>query len=759
MGSPLGIIFKNETSGLPSVTNGGSNKNYRVVQGKAVKSLFDSGQFSPYPESFNKGSGSVDKIKGAAAIHGDENNDLNITSIITYCNQFPAMKIDYAHFSYLKNLGVYPNNRLVIARRFSGGVGNDLTSIGSSPLSTIVGYFSDQEDIFTIQFNEEYVEAEGGFEKILNEIGDEVISSRDNKGGQLGTNVTKAFNIIPLPGLMEGVQLEIMKKMGITGGDFGIGSSPIGNPNLIREARRRATPDKGEAGSALKAKFSVKMIVEYEQKFINGVDPTLVYMDIIQNALSFGTSDAVFQYSSAFATGASDLIKNLISGDVVAIAKAIFEFVGHLISSIAGVVRKLAEVLIKADKAEGSDTTPTVDEVVNAFVGTFTRASVGHVVSKYKVRLLGVANALTGSPSTPWHVTIGNPKKPIFSSGDMQCTSVNLILGKTLAFNDLPSSIKLEIELTNARNLGAQEIFNRFNTGRGRSYVRLTKTFVETNDAVLSDKDMQEIEKKVKDANSEFEKQAAESDKNNNTNNKTSNVGSETKSADKPDQKNEQTVTPVRTAKDDYPVNFTDPNGGVLWGLEQTQPQPANATRTGDATTTQPISTTETKPSNQSTNDPNTLTSAIPPPPPREEEPELVFNPGGTSSTTQPENTPAKTTPPEEWVPGKKVNAGSYNKLRIRVEWKVVQGEKKGDYVVSWESSGGVYGDKKFFSPDGLAHLYGTIVPNPDAGKPIPTDSDEFETTGTEESATDDVRFEAKNEFEFRLNVAGLKVL
>lgn len=709
MGSPLGIVFTNENSGLQTINGGGVNKNYRVVQGKAVKSIFDSGQFSPYPESFNPQSGSVDKIRFAADIHNDESNNIDINSIIKYCSnpKYPAMKLDYAHFAYLKNLGVYPNNRLIIARRFSGGVSNDLTSIKSTPLATIVSWVPEsEENFFSIKFNEEYVEADGSFEEVLNEIGEEVIASRDNKGGALGKMVSEAFNIIPLPGLMEGVQLEIMKKMGITGGDFGIGSSPIGNPNIIREAKRRKTPGKGEAGAGLSAAFEIKMEVEYEQKFINGVDPTLVYLDIIQNALTFGTSDAVFQYSSAFATGVSGLIGNLISGDVTAIAKAIYEFVGHLIAAIGTVVRELATKLVKPDdegEEELSEKEPgeQIAIITAAFVGTFTRATVGHVVSKYKVRLLGIANALTGSPSTPWHVTIGNPKKPIFTSGDLQCTSVELSLGKTLAFNDLPSSIKLTISFQNARNLGAQEIFNRFNTGRGRSYVRLIKSFVEQNDAVLTKEQLDEIDKKVKDANAESDKkteelvaQAANSNQNGENDPNKKNNG------DGKIEKNNQTEDPVKTAKDDYPVDFNNPSGGVAWGLEQSQPPAANNVVTGDATTAKTEPTTETKPSNQSANDPNTTTSNVPP-----------------DSQAQP-----APTPPTEWEVGKSVGKNILTEGNIRVEWEVKQGGSPGNYDISVRGTGGGSGEE----------------------------TNEFSVVSDEQSAVADAKAEAQTEFEFR---------
>jgi hypothetical protein len=127
------------------------------------------------------------------------------------------------------------------------------------------------------------------------------------------------------------------------------------------------------------------------------------------------------------------------------------------------------------------DKKPDANTIFKSVEKAFS-ATVGHVVSKYKLRLMGIANALTGSPSTPWHITIGNPKRPMFSSGDMYTKEVTLTLGKTLAFNDLPSSIKIEFSLTNARPLGASEIFNRLNTGRGRSYKRLQQSFAEAPD-------------------------------------------------------------------------------------------------------------------------------------------------------------------------------------------------------------------------------------------------------------------------------------
>lgn len=586
MASPLGLNFPRDEKErkIPQ---------YRVVENKAVKSLFNGGQLSPYPTQANKASGSVEKINNAYSIHNDDSNDISIESIIQYTAQHSAMKLNYAHFAYLKNLGVYPNNRLIIARRFAGGVANDLTTLnGSSPISTLVSWFSDQEDTFSIKFNEDWTDAEGGFEEVLNDIGEDVLGG-DNKGGKLGTANKGAFGIIPLPGLMQGVQLELFKKLGISGEGQGAGMSPFGNPNLIREAKRRSTlSNDGKAGSGLKCDFQIKMIIEYEQKFINGVDPTIVYLDILQNALTFGTSESVFQYSSAFGAGTNDIIKKLISGDINGIIQSLTQMISKLIEVIREQITKVVNGLISALDKKKEDKNKSSEEkeaardaeerglitgAAEALLGNLLKISLGTVISKYKVRLLGITNALTGGASTPWHVTIGNPKKPIFSSGDLLCEGVTVTLGKVLAFNDLPSSIKLEVTFKNARGLGAQEIFNRFNTGRGRSYTRINKSFVEVNDSIIDENVKIVTDKENKDKNAETQEP-----KTTNKTNPIDNSKNETKDQDNSgktaDNKNQNNIPP-----DDYPVDFN--KEGVEWGSKQSLIPQEDTSKVGDSAT------------------------------------------------------------------------------------------------------------------------------------------------------------------------------
>lgn len=481
--SPLGLTFFSTSDAAPK----SSIRGYRALNSTEIKSgdgilyksIFGNSGFTPFPEPGKMNEdGSISGLRSSSIYHSTDAYDTSISSLLSYTSQYPALQLLASDFAYLKDVGVFPNNRLMIARRFAGPVKDDLTSYGSNsptPLATLISWTPDGDNFIDFSFGEKWTDAEASFTKVLNEIGKDMKPPGSDNSTDIGTKAADAFSAIPLPGFMEAIQYKVLENMGLSD-NKSVSGLPGGNPNLIREAKQRETLDAETAGSGLKADFSINMVVEYEQKFINGVDPTLVYYDIIANALSFGTSESSFQFAGPFAAGVSDTLQKFISGDVKGILEGIRKFVSSLIDAIADVGKKLIDKLINPPKIDGQ---PEAGALYAAFVDAFA-STVGVVIGKYKIKIQGIANALSGAHSTPWHITIGNPKKPMFSSGDMFTDNVKITLGPILAFNDLPSSVKIEFTLKNARNLGSQEIFNKFNASGGRTYRRLNLSFAET---------------------------------------------------------------------------------------------------------------------------------------------------------------------------------------------------------------------------------------------------------------------------------------
>jgi len=434
--------------------------------------------------------------KGSNLLH---NNDLYDTSVLNILEKLASTKaaLRPTDFAYLKYVGVYPNNRLMIARRFVAPSGDNIMVKRDSKevpsIATLISWVPENAENFVeITFGEEWVPAKADFTGMLNNLGEDF--GKKNLGGIAGAG----GNALPLPGFTEIFQRKFLEELGLL--EEGASNQiPSGNPNLIKEAQVRKTIPYGQEGYGLTAKVSIKMTCEYELKFISGIDPTIVWMDIIGMILRFGTSESA-NYGLSQATAAKmgrwaanpyTLISDIINGIKSSIEAAQEELMAALNKALqAGfkAANLLSDTVTDAVENKGSAVNDAkklanatylagkalVDKLVAISTETITAS-----VLKYRVEVMGIVNALTGNPSTPWHITIGNPLRPVFCSGDMLTKEVTLKLGPILAFNDLPSSITAEFTLVNARNLGMQEIMAKFNSGYLRT-VDVQKTFFET---------------------------------------------------------------------------------------------------------------------------------------------------------------------------------------------------------------------------------------------------------------------------------------
>lgn len=531
-GSPLGLIGVRSyygASGL-STFNAGKTRNVKVDEynKNSTKAGMVSGNslFSGYrvvrawpnvTEKDPKGLGDVNykETKDEAgnlikkgdnstrkALHNNSIYDVSVLNIIEKLAGTKAA-LRPADFAYLKNVGVYPNNRLMIARRFASPSDDNImvpkkdSDLGS--FATLISWIPETENFLDITFGEEWTDSEADFKTILTSLGEDI--GLGNLGGIAGA----AGNALPLPGFTEIFQRNFLASLELIE-NSAKDSIPAGNPNLIKQSKRRKLIGYGDAGSGLKTTINIKMVCEYELKYISGIDPTIVWMDLLGMITRFGTSNSeTYGLSKKAANKMISWANNpnqLINDVAAAISKAI----SGIITEVKNAIEKVYNEAMKAAESTPSadPVPPNPEETPNpqkaeqaaaekaksdglAIAGKIGDAlkkysvqALSGILQKYRVKIVGVVNSLAGLPSTPWHITIGNPMRPTFCSGDMLVENVSLSLGPTLAFNDLPSSIKVEFNLTNARPLGLQEIMAKFNSGYLRT-VDVQKTFYETN--------------------------------------------------------------------------------------------------------------------------------------------------------------------------------------------------------------------------------------------------------------------------------------
>jgi len=478
MSSPLGLVSSPNFKKSKATTqyNRISKKSEPESNTNYENSMYGSDSVAYFPIKPDSEDGQFEKqISGVdPKPHTNDIYDVRTQSIIDWSkNSLTNAQLKAADFAYLRFLGVYPNNRLIVCRKFGAAVGNDLSK-ATTPVSTIVTWRPPGEDFFDISFGEEWVEAETGFKKVLNDIGDQFRLSGT------GDAAAGGFGITPLPGFTEIWQRQIMKDIGLID-EKGADTIPSGSPNLIKEAMMRKTIADDDSGSGLNCSISVKVVAEYEQKFIGGLDPTKAFYDIIGNIAKFGTQESVFFLNGGekagtkakeFLTKMKNNPKQAISDLIEGAVKALKAIKDTILDALGLGKKKDTD---DAEKSEEPDGGAIFDKFINSLLSVITG-----IVKKFEVRIFGIINALTGQSSGTYHVTIGNPKRPLFCSGDMIVKEVKINFGETLAFNDLPSRITAEFTMTNARPLGLQEIMARFAQGQGRSYKAGPSSWQET---------------------------------------------------------------------------------------------------------------------------------------------------------------------------------------------------------------------------------------------------------------------------------------
>jgi hypothetical protein len=465
--SPLGLVGlqSNDPNGVYSNYNNRSRNS-----GKGMVSLFSGNRIIRPFSRYNIGGDKPEKYEifdNSSTIHSNDVYNTTIPNIVDKLKDTKAA-LKLTDFAYLKDVGVYPNNRLMIARRFATPqLDNIMYNKGNErgSLVTLISWKPQGEDFFSISFGEKWEEADATFKSILSEIG------KDFKlPGDLGETLSGGSNIIPLPGSTELLQRKFFASIGLLDKDQ-VDQIPEGNPNLIREAKQRKLVKAGSPGSGLNCKVDIKMKCVWEQKYIQGVDPTLAWMDIVSMVGRFGTSNSqnyglsgnVVKKVSRYLENPSQLITDTINGIKDAINDIIKKVKSTITKMSNNEPKKVPDKKVITENNTGllNQFSEALSGLVNTIISTITK--------KYRERILGVLSSLSGMPSTPWHITLGNPLRPVFCSGDMLIGDVNLTFGPNLSFNDLPTTITADFTLTNARPWGLQEILAKFNTG----YIRV----------------------------------------------------------------------------------------------------------------------------------------------------------------------------------------------------------------------------------------------------------------------------------------------
>lgn len=384
----------------------------------------------------------------------------------------PGLRIKASDLAYLRYLGVYPMNRMVILRRFTEGqiIPADLTEVKFEPISTVIGWVPPEEGFGQISFNETWETTSSRFDVLLRKIlAKEIFGVEDD---------TK-MELMPIPGFAQGLVFELFNKAGLTTqndefSNWNSSNLPIGDPNMLQEGPYR-DPNKQN----LKSAFNFKFETTYEQKLIGDVDPGSAMIDIIDNLLAMGTSNVKYWWSEQSKVMIE--AKRAASGtgnsyeQWYAFIKAILT---SFLNGISGLIKGAKDMLKDTKNAAMASGTTFTDKMSDLFdpksgeLRTTIMSVLSSTVAKWRWEMRGSIELMVGGgdSSTPWYLTIGNPSSPWLATNHIVVNSITVSTSPEMGFNDQPLWLKAEIDCVLSRNLGKQEILRMFNNNFMRKY-------------------------------------------------------------------------------------------------------------------------------------------------------------------------------------------------------------------------------------------------------------------------------------------------
>ena len=472
------VVYKNGT-GLKSKAGTENIKNY--LRDKIYK---DSSK-NPY----------IQLIDDFSAKQGSENAGLRLRAV---------------DFAYLRDLGVYPINRMAILRRFPEGcmVPEDLSEMKLEPISTIVGWIKPEDKFGDITFNETWTTTNKRF---------------DQKIAEMVKNITGVdiATLVPIPEYAQAILYEFYNAAGLTGnnnpnsinegietfngisqgkdvgGDWGLFNIPVGNPNVLQEG-----PFRDPLVQNIKSDLKFELTTVYEQKMLGEVDPGSAMLDILDNIYAMGTSNMMFYWNDS-SKRISDATKDALSDTansphnwwifVKSYVVSFWEGLKKLFSDIKAEVKALYDLY----KKEGVTQESLVEGIVPLALDA-VKTILTSTIAIHRFELRGSMELMMGGKysTTPWYLTLGNPYSPWISTNHIKVTSCSIETSTEMGFNDQPQSLTAKFNCEFSRALGKQELMRMFNNTFKRTY-SVPLPNVLTNSSVTGSASIEKLQPKA----------------------------------------------------------------------------------------------------------------------------------------------------------------------------------------------------------------------------------------------------------------------
>ncbi len=459
----------------------------------------------------------------------------------------------YADFMYCKDLGKVSNNHLITLRKFAHPIGDHIFELTSpkyvatsgehsfqveGDVGRLVSWFGTDdnrlEDICKYSYHATWKELNA-------QIEEQVSKSDDSTSGILGM-ISNSFNPVYNNAVNAG-QAGNHSIWGWLGSHLsshtyqGIGQ----NNGLLRnyDNNKVYTPKNTVQSTNIyegKLEFSHEFTLNfsYQLRAYDNINPRSALTDLIGNILEvtyrrgkFWGGDrkligppqelGPFNKTSDFIDNAFDKLggffQSLINGGLN------FE---NIIGTIGASYANIQGAAMNLMKGNGiSQVANELSGKIKDFITTsgFTEAAKGYLKNALgRPTLYAWQSLLSGDDVGLWHVTIGNPRNPILSIGNLILTNATVQHSGPLGIDDFPSELKVSVTLKHARPRDLTEISRMYTKGASAIYHHFGHHDVNTffgNGASTVSTDGKDAKKKISEAFNKDVELYSTTDKNN----------------------------------------------------------------------------------------------------------------------------------------------------------------------------------------------------------------------------------------------------
>lgn len=264
-----------------------------------------------------------------------------------------------------------------------------------------------------------------------------------------------------------------------------------GPVNVISKTHTR----QGGAEGGLEFNQDITLVFDYELRSYDGINGKAAFLDLIANILAVTYTNGKFWGGGFRAAGPSqsNVFANL----------PIYKLGDKMPLSFSTVTDSLFDSLQQignsfAKQNGKTDDITTVKGALNALanlgkglLNTFIGGAINSLGRPQKQALNSLLNP---APVGLWHLTIGNPKHPIMTMGNMILDDVQIEHYGSLGLDDFPTGLRVEVKLKHAKPRDAMQIEQMYLMGDFRTYYPMSGVVSEMYKCSSRYKDNSNIE-------------------------------------------------------------------------------------------------------------------------------------------------------------------------------------------------------------------------------------------------------------------------